>query len=242
MDELEPGLRAELGRLAGGPAPSDALVGRTFARSIQIRRRRNAVAASSVAAAVLAVTLVVATVAGGEPNRAQFQVTGPPDTEIPTTTSTTVPTSTTTAPIGPPVTRPRTSPATVSVSPTTSGNCPAPTQVDVTSGLIYELDPTTGNVTVVVSLPFGPGAILTPYTLDDGSRGAGGFRKTYTPAQFGVHWYENPRPDLNGQVCPSERYTFDVETPAATTTTTESTTTTVPPTTTTGPETTTSVG
>ena len=93
-------------------------------------------------------------------------------------------------------------------------------------------------VAVVLTLAPGPGAILTPYTLDDGSTGTGGFRKIYPPAEFGVHWYELRSIDYAGHACP-RRYTFVVEPSSVTTSTT---TTSVPSSTTTGPDTTTTVG
>src|SRR3954463_14142151 len=98
MDELERELRAELSRRADGPEPSDDLVERTVGRTMQIRRRRNTVAAFAVAAAVLVVTFAVAAMAGADTHRAHFQVTGPPDSEIAETTSTTAPVATSTTP------------------------------------------------------------------------------------------------------------------------------------------------
>jgi hypothetical protein len=238
MDDLEPELRAAFGRLADGAEPSDALVGRTLARSTSIRRRRNAITASGVGAAVLILMFAVAAVAGPNDNGSNFQVAGTGPGSVPVTSTTVTPaTPPTTAPAGRTTTVPHAVSPTVPVTTTTAASC---TPATVPGGVILEMQP-NGAIAAIVSLASGPGAILTPYTLDDGSTGAGGFRKVYTPAEFGPHWYEITSPGVDGNPCPA-RHAFDVSPSSLTTTTTSGTTeTSVPSDSTTIPETTTSV-
>lgn len=264
MDELERDLRSTFDRLAGGAAPSDGLVARTLDRHVQLRRRRRVIAASSFAGA-LAATVVIASVAGAGTRGAHVQVTTPPIAELaPASTTKAPPASTTTDTAGSPrstTTRPPTStPTTLTPGSTTvptllpiPAACNPPVVVDDTPAEAQFTLLSNGDVRVdYFFITLGPIGETHYFVLDDGTRGDTAFSRTYSPAEFGSHWYDEwtvTGPPGESVSC-TARHNFSVDPSTATPDTTPDTSvpdTTIPPDTTvpdntTVPETTTSVG
>ncbi|MDQ1476043.1 MAG: hypothetical protein QOE62_1272 [Actinomycetota bacterium] len=239
MDELERDLRATLGNLADGATPSDGLVDTTIERSAQIRRRRRAFAASTVALVALVVAIAIASIAGagtrGTPVRVSDPGFGSTPSESTSTTTTTEASTTTTAVPPPTLARrpgsgskgPKPGVAVGSVTTTTAPACGSQATTDqlARSGEQYTTLP---NGDIEVSFgghPFGPGRETYQYVLDDGTTHDGGFLQTYSPDQFGTHWFDL-YDVLGGTVNCVGRVTFTVGTDRGPTTST--TTTTIP--------------
>jgi hypothetical protein len=237
MDELERDLRATLGNLADGAPPSDELVDTTLSRGAQIRRRRRSFAASGVAAVAVVVAIAIASIAGagtrGTPVRVADPGFGASASESTSTTTTTSGSTTTTVLPSPTVARSSGSGARVpkpgvGVGPVTTTTAPA-------CGSQFGTDPlarsgeqytTLANGDIEVSFgghPFGPGRETYQYVLDDGTTHDGGFAQTYSPAQFGTHWFDLYAVLGGAASCP-ERVTFTVGMDVSPTTSTTSTT------------------
>jgi hypothetical protein len=268
MDELERDLRSTFDRLAAGAAPSDGLIARTLDRHVQLRRRRRVIAASSFAG-VLTATIVIASVAGAGTRGAHVQITTPPIAELtPASTTTAPPSSTTTDTAGTrrsTTTRPPTSTPTPTPTTLTPGSTTVPTLLPVPAAcnppVVVDDTPAEGHLTLLSNgdirvdyffITLGPIGETHYFVLDDGTRGDTSFSRTYSPAEFGSHWYDEwtiAFPQGESVSCTS-RHNFNVDPSIATPDTTPETTvpdTTIPPDTTvpdntTVPETTTSIG
>jgi hypothetical protein len=233
MDELERDLRAEFEHLADGPEPSDDLVGKTLDRSVHLRRHRRVLTASSIAAITLAAFVVVASVAGAGTHPFNVAVTGPPDVELPETTTTTTapmaPVTTTTVTSSLPVSRNTVPPAPsttttpgISFVPATCPSSDAGTSPELAEFTLLA----DGTVRVHYTWMWSPhvGAFIH-YRFDNGATGSSDYEKVYTPDEFGQHWYDEWTAFDNGTVGCSVRHTFDVDPSTATPDTTPVSTT-----------------
>jgi hypothetical protein len=255
MDELERDLRATLGNLADGARSSDELVDTTIARGAQIRRRRRTFAASAIAAGALVVAIAVASIAGaGTRGSTPVRVADPggssstSELTSTTTTTTVVPTTTTTP--APPV-APRPGSGAHHPKPGVGGGPVTTTTVSTCNSSEPSVDPFARTGERYTALPngdieagfgghpTGPGREAYYYVLDDGTTYYGGFLQSYSPEQFGTHYFDLYTVSGGVTECLG-RVTFTVGTDVGSTTSTTSTTI-GNDTTTTAPVTTTSI-
>jgi hypothetical protein len=222
MDDLERRLRVALASIGENVRVRDALLSRTRRRAARLRWRRRA-----VAAAVITGVIGVASVAAGQAGKER--VTTPLTTPSRPTESTSTSSTTTTEPGAPPstVAAPE-SPApgeetpseeTEPTSPTTEPplQCGPPPVIDDWVPAVVEMLP-TGEIRVSIgNRPTGPANETWVYVWDDGITEP---TRTFTPDEFGMHWYELHW-ELNGipRSCP-QRVEIEVGPASAATTTT----------------------
>jgi hypothetical protein len=213
---------------------------------VQITRHRRVLTVASIAASAVAL-LAVVSIAGAATRDGHVDVAGPStpdDTTIVSTTSVPIlfPTSTTNPP-------PRNTTVPV-VTPTTVANCAGSPEVndspaDSTFTLLEN-----GDIEMFHQFSWDHfHSIIEYFILDDGTTGSDSFTKTYSPAEFGPHWYVNWHKSAYEPGSPGsckQRHNFLVDPSVITPTTTSTTTTTVPgdtvPVETTIPESTTTIG